>query len=193
MRSYRPAWGSENAEIALNDIDIALINDQFELTRVAQEARRWEAGYVAAKVLVDQPTLADVAKHGKHAIVRLIAVEKLTDQNVLTDIAINDEYPAIRVAVADRLTDQRLAQEVYADVAKLVYHKFWNNIGIYAVKKLTNRILLADVAKNGKYDEIRKVACEKIGHIYGEKSICKRCGTQKAVKWEKSKVKLKKN
>ena len=66
-------------------------------------------------------------------------------------------------------------QSKLARIAKKIKRSdTFNKIGVLVIQKLTEPILLNDVASNAKYSEIRINACEKIGHDFSGCS-CKRC------------------
>ena len=77
-------------------------------------------------------------------------VERISEQSLLAEIAISSNGPAVSMAVADKLNDQTLAQNIYAYFA------------MTAANSLTDKALLADVAKNAKDITVRSAAAKRL-------------------------------
>ena len=120
---------------------------------------------------IDQSVFGDIAKDSYDDDVRKMAFEKLTEQSVLIDVAKNGKGGSICIAAVEKLADQTLTQELYAHIAKHGqyfyngrYDKYFH-AQLRALSKLTSQSMIADVAKNANYGEVRIEAMSKCGLI----------------------------
>lgn len=135
------------------------IADQTLLADVAKMAYSGGIRLAAANKLTDkaiaQTIYADVAENG-HWQQRDEAVQLLTDQGLLAEVAKRSSTTKVRLQVADKLTDKALAQRIFADIAK----KDDSYSG--AAEKITDQILLADVANRADSIKVRIQVAEKL-------------------------------
>ena len=113
----------------------------------------------AVRKETDPIKLLEIAKNAPQYLVRKEAVKELIGQNILADIAKNDKDGRTRFWAAEGLSDKVLAQEIFADIAKNHGLEHWC---FEVVECLTNQKVLADIAKNGPYKEIREEAFRKL-------------------------------
>ncbi len=146
---------------------------------------RWEAGRAAVQQLTDQVLIGEVAKNAKDSNMRLIAVLKLTDQPALVsvakdiyeeasvaaverlsnqaslaEVAEDAKHNKVRMIAAERLTDQALAQRVFFELAR--QFPVINGVDLAALQKLTDQMLLANVAMTATPEKIRRLAVERL-------------------------------
>jgi len=136
MGLFKPAWASDNDEIAWKAFN--KLKSQAKLERVAYESSRLAMQSEAVKKLTDQRILVSLATN-KDSCTRGEAIERLTDQTVLNNIAANNnnEY-YLRLKAAKRLTDQVLAQKIFVE---LVEKNVTSNIRIEAAEHLKDQTL----------------------------------------------------
>ena len=162
------------------------ITDQKLLAHLAVNAKNIKVRKAAANTITDQTLLPDIARNAKNDVVRMAAVNKitdqvlladiaknnddcgisnavtkiLTDQALLTDLAMNAKYDSVRVAAAEKLTDRTLAQNLFVDV---VMNVSYGSIAVNnAVDKISDQVLLADLAMNAKSVDVRVEAAKNL-------------------------------
>lgn len=169
--SVQPILQKLYAEMAINNdrwdnckYDFWKITDQAALADVAKNARNKYVSEEAVKSLTNEALLAGVARNAVEPAVRSAALRKITDQSVIADIAKNDKNVSVRMNAAEMLVDKSIEQEICADIAK--HGKYTNDGEGYwrneAFHKLTDQVLLADVAKNAEDHGFRTWASEKL-------------------------------
>lgn len=154
------------ADIAKNDkheevrrAAVEKLTDQTILVEVAKNDDSY-AGSDATEKIIEQSVLIYVARYAKGEKARSTAIKKLDKQHqvLFAEFGIHDECPAIRSMAIKELNEQY--QELFANFAKKRDEQDY--VRLTAVKKLTNQILLADVAKNANLWKVRKAAIEKL-------------------------------
>jgi len=146
------------------------LTDQFLLADVAKYANICDVRLLAADKLTDQTLAQEVytefAKDNNNFYADAYITEKLTNQVLLAGIAKYATSDGQRMLASEKLTDQTFAQEVYVDILKNIKIDTVNyafvKIGERIVANLTNQDVLADVAKNGKWDDTCREAAEKL-------------------------------
>ncbi|HEY1205238.1 MAG: hypothetical protein ABSH46_11105 [Bryobacteraceae bacterium] len=141
--------------------------DQAVLARIAKSGSRgagWTSAmetacWAAVGKLTDQALLVEIAKNRNHTARSEAASNRhLTDEALLAELATKDEDSSVRVhAVRNpNLTDQALL----AHAAKNDENPW---VRSSAVERLTDQVLLVEIAKNGEEGEsVRKAAAEKL-------------------------------
>jgi len=155
-------WIREAAErryTEIRTIEIEELDDQVILVKTVKNEKEWscEVRGTAVKKITDPAILIDVAKNDRDRFVAMAAVNNpnIIDQATLADIAKNAKDSYVRISAADKLNGCDLKQNVYAEIARSdEFSEFRNEV----VKKLTDQVALADLAKNDKYYVIRKAA-----------------------------------
>jgi len=162
-------WGVCKAAIEKLTNPIALVGLAINNRHVEMFTINAYSGIAAINRLYDmndQRALTDVARKAKDAYIRMEAVKKLTDedmaQEILVDIAKNGEYYfSLRMEALGKLIGKEyIEQDIYTDIAaKAKTHYFRGTDEIDAasdaLKNLTNREVLLDVAKNANAETIR--------------------------------------
>ena len=102
---------------------------------------------------------------------RVAAAREMDDVQILVKMATTDSDWFVRHRVLDEIRDRKLGGDgVYGDLAK---NSVDEEIRRKAVKKLTDEVLLADIAKNEKYRYVRDAAEHRLDelqrNVYGEK------------------------
>jgi len=104
--------------------------------------------------------LADVAREGGDGYdrsIRLLAVEKITDQTILTDIAKDGCYDEnVRMAAVEIINGNvvlaDIAKNAYVNTAHGLITSFGENrVVVYAVQRISDQDILADIAKDKSY------------------------------------------
>ena len=153
------------------------LTDQALLANVAKNAEDIDVRLKAIEELNNyhQELFANIAKNDEIYILPGLsghsyyykegrtALEKLTDQALLADVAKNAKALEIRVEAAQKLTNNVIAQEVYADVAK--NGKGANLSRLRAIRELTDKNVLAGIAKNDEDNDVRETAAEQLTNI----------------------------
>ena len=138
------------------------LTDQSLLADIAINARNWEIKLAAIEKIneEDQPLLAYIAKNDGNTSGRVenVAAQKLTDQTLLLEVAKNAKCYEARISAIEKL-DKEHPQDVFADIAKTDSDIFACNI---ALGKLTDQVLLADVAQNARYQSIQEDAAKNL-------------------------------
>ncbi|MDA1313225.1 MAG: HEAT repeat domain-containing protein [Acidobacteria bacterium] len=103
--------------------------------------------------------------------VRIAAARATDDVEVLKKLATDDRDWFVRHRVFDEIRDRNLGGDsIYADLAK---NSVDEEIRRKAIKKLSDEVLLADIAKNEKFRYVRDAAEHRLDelqrNIYGEK------------------------
>lgn len=103
--------------------------------------------------------------------VRIAAARATDDVEVLKKLATDDRDWFVRHRVFDEIRDRDLGGDsIYADLAK---NSVDEEIRRKAIKKLSDEVLLADIAKNEKFRYVRDAAEHRLDelqrNIYGEK------------------------
>ncbi len=119
----------------------------------------------AVDFIYDQSKLAKIAKKARTHEAREAAVKKLREQHqaLFADIARNDGHYSVSRVAACKLTDQILL----ADIAK---HATYGWTRYEALKRLDqrNQTLIADLAKNDDFSEVRRLAVEKLDEQHNQ-------------------------
>ncbi|MDR0324481.1 MAG: hypothetical protein LBI19_00110 [Oscillospiraceae bacterium] len=137
MGLFKPAWQSKNIEKAIR----------------------------AVKKITDQTMLAEIGKTAEYGVVRFAAIEMITDQVILADIAKKKHNSShTRIMVAEKLTDKAIADTVFADI--VINDNSRDNTSqkkrFELVKKLTDQLSIANVAKNAIDIAVREAAIHKL-------------------------------
>jgi hypothetical protein len=146
------AQGEWDVEVRVAAIE--RVEDQALLLDIGKNDEDRRASTAAVKRLTDQGGLTDIAKNCKHISVRVAAVERMTDL-ILAQIAKDDEDCRVRLEAVCRLTDQIALIDIimnHTDPA----------VCSAAVRLVTDPSLLADIAKKGKVDDLRKAAAKRL-------------------------------
>jgi hypothetical protein len=145
---------------------------------IAKKETGSPVGEMAVSKLNDQALLADVAQNSQDWVTRIAAIEKLDErhQTIFANIARHDKKWRVCVAAILKLDGQN--QTLLADVAKNDdYYEsrdssydesvviFDAEAGREAVNKLTDQVLLVDVAKNAKGASVREAAARKLEEL----------------------------
>jgi len=135
------------------------VTDPAVLVDLANNAKEPRVRAVAVSKIVDERQIIDILRREKDESVRYSALanDALTDQQVLTDIALHDPTPGVRVVAAWKLDDQTLAQPVYEEALRTNAFGRWL-WGDLAVRKLTDRALLATIALTDPDSSVRSAA-----------------------------------
>ena len=149
-------------EAALNKI-----TNQSMLANLAKKEYDEKCSLCAAKRLIDQTFLADVAKNAGCASVAEYAVGKLNDQVLLADVFINSKYRYSSDGITE-IVAKKLDQTVLADIAKS--NDDWL-IRDRAIKYITDRNVLKDIAQNDKTMFVRIAASAKLIDRINDMSI----------------------
>jgi hypothetical protein len=108
----------------------------------------------------NQKLLLDISINARNSNMRIEAVKRLTDQELLADVAKSDTDYEIRSMAAEKVTDKKKSQEIYGELVKGDDVSWFMHESV--IQKLTDQNILADVAINAKYDNIRIKAIKKL-------------------------------
>ncbi|MCL2632358.1 MAG: hypothetical protein FWD45_04665 [Coriobacteriia bacterium] len=133
------------------------------LFKPAWMSSNWKKVARAVKRTKSQQTLYRIINDAPNSYARRAALEKLTDQSLLADVARNTYGREVRLAAAKKLTDLELAQEVFADLAKMIGI---SDIQLAAIEQLTDQATLAEVANSISRRDVRISAAEKLSDRY---------------------------
>ena len=151
-------WKSKDGD--KSEKAVAQIIDQQKLARIAKEAshfRARKAAIVKLNAQQHQVLLANIAKYDVDGRVCLSAANKLTDQELLADVVKKAKDNSARKVSLNKLDKQH--QDLFTQLAKNDGDK---SVRIIATDKITDQMLLADIAKNAKDTDIRQAAIEKM-------------------------------
>ena len=139
---------------------VRMLKDQRILADVARRDSNDSVRKAAVEQLKDQALLVQIAKADVNPSVRSHAVERLTEQAALLEIAWNDPNEGVRLLAAGKLINEGQAQAAYAELARSA-----GTAGVRqsAVWKLSDRALLAEVAKADSDPEVRRAATLRLG------------------------------
>jgi hypothetical protein len=166
----------------LTEKEIKEMTDQKILFDIAKNSDDYSHRYAAIRTLTDQEALADIVKSDGNYAIRAAAVEQMTNQEFLAYIAKNDEDEYVRQAAVERLDDQNILIEIakndkdnmvrleatkrITDQMVLAYiainEEDYDYICETAVEQLNDQAMLADVARNSCWCDIRIAAAEKL-------------------------------
>jgi len=153
--------------------------EQQRLALIARTAPNWGDRSEAVKKLTDQTTLAYVVLNDTDRFVCKQAIKRLTDQQILYQVILslekdnfkacnpglitrtggNAQYCELLHLAASMLTDQKLLAKVLMNCKQIINL----DSGVVAgLDSLSDRKLLADVAKHSKDSYIRKAANKKL-------------------------------
>ena len=136
------------------------------------KTERW--GHMRAEAvaqLADESALADIAKADTDSNVRYEAVRKLTDERTLADVAQSDGSMRVRLEATLKLSDQTLLADVltaepgedhYIGDFDSLTHGCDIRFCDVVLPRVTEQMLLAGIAKNGKSTEIRIAAVKRL-------------------------------
>ena len=147
-------------DIAMNDKNEYFRKTAIELLQT--KFQNYNGAASAVETLTNQKILADFAINSIDNGIRIAAIKNLTDQSILLEVAENDSFAGVRIRAAAKLTDEVNAKKIFIDIAKNEKSKYDRHAAIY---HLTDREILADIAKNDEDAFIRKFAEEKIGKL----------------------------
>jgi len=171
------------ADIAKNYKDFYLcsaaiekLTDQTTLADIAKNHKDFYLCSAAIEKLTDQTTLADIAKNHKDTSVRSVAIKKLTDQITLAEIAKTDEEVVCQIKAAIKITNPITLAVV---LQKIDFYNFHTESMKNLVERITNDILLREIAINCKSDFLRNYCCEKLGGHLLDGCKCSICGIEK--------------
>ena len=163
MGLFKPAWMGESNDKALKSVQKE--TDQTKLTEIAKTSPHWNLRRAAVDKLTDQRALADIAKNDSAFDVRFSAIRAICNCNksFISRTMWDNLFSA--------LTDQSMIADIFGnyDDADVKWGAF---------RKLTDKTILHDIAKNNT-DKIWRVrACEKLteGKHQIENCTCKLCG-----------------
>jgi hypothetical protein len=94
--------------------------------------------------------------------VRIAAANEATDENVLIEMAAKDREWFVRHNAFDQLRARNCGQHVYAHLAQ---HAGDEEIRRKAIKKLTDRSVLQEVASGDKYRYVRDAAEHRLEEL----------------------------
>jgi len=113
---------------------------------------------VAKHAQPDQRELARIAKESPSWRARRAAIDRLTDAALLADVGKNAGGWSIRKAAVAKL-DPRLYQALFAELAKNDDHLV---VRLAVVERMTDPLLLTDVAKYAKDPAVREAAKKRL-------------------------------
>lgn len=162
------------------------LGDQAALAELARNRRDIGIRRNAIEKLTDQGALAEIAlEKGTMDSIRMLALDKLDDQRALAKIAMHDHNETMRRKALVRISDQHLLGEIAkvedgakarraaprefgarvdgrSELATMSREKMVERFARDAAKKITDQAILADVAANAGYVDVRKSALKKI-------------------------------
>jgi hypothetical protein len=117
----------------------------------------------------DQGELAQIALdafENNIGDVSIAAVEKITDSSLIAGIALKAAEYTLRFCKGSREAQMIMLkklqdEKVFAEILKMAY---FEDVLYYAESKISDNVLLADVAKNGRYRESRLAAIGKLDY-----------------------------
>ena len=154
MGLLKPAWKSNNEKRAIKEVGGE--TSQAILAEIAKNAPLKTVRESAIRKITDQSLLADVAINYGYEESCKAAINKMSDQKQIARVALEAQSPNINIIVAaiDKLNDQKLLERVALEVEYMVRE--------HAVDKLTNQVVLTNIAKTDKHPKIRKCAIKKL-------------------------------
>jgi hypothetical protein len=141
---------------------VRMLKDQRILADIARTDSNDSVRKAVVEQLKDQPLLIQIAKADVNPSVRSHAVERLTDQPALLEIAWNDPNEGVRVLATGKLINEAQAQAAYAELARSASAVSTRQSAVW---KLTDRTLLAEVAKADSDPEVRRAATLRLGFL----------------------------
>ena len=163
----------------VRNIAVGKLDSQQLQALLADIAKNYKDFYLcsaAIEKLTDQTTLADIAKNHKDTSVRSVAIKKLTDQITLAEIAKTDEEVVCQIKAAIKITNPITLAVV---LQKIDFYNFHTESMKNLVERITNDILLREIAINCKSDFLRNYCCEKLGGHLLDGCKCSICGIEK--------------
>jgi hypothetical protein len=148
------------------------LTTQKTLGDVAKNAENHWIRKEAVEKLTGQKTLQDVAEHAEDFRIRMEAAKKLTDQALAqqlyrdfaeTPLFDADSNPLIdedvKLEALERLEDKSLFQPAWTDVAQ---HASFADRALEALREITDRAVLADIAMTARYRAVQIGAVQKL-------------------------------
>lgn len=162
------------------------LNDQTALAEFARNRKDLGVRRKAIEKLTDQGVLAEIAlEKGAMDSIRMLALDKLDDQQTLAKIVMHDHNENMRTKALVRISDQHLLGEIAkvedgakarraaprefgarvdgrSELARMGREKLVERFARDATNKITDQAILADIATNAGYVDVRKSALKKI-------------------------------
>jgi len=158
-----------DSDYSMRELAIKRITDNEALLEIAKTDSDYSMRELAINEITDQSietqeALSIIAMQDDWDTVRITAAKKINDQDLLENIANNSKCVITRLNAADKLTNQTLAQEIYYDIAKNneEWDHFSEDYNELATKRLTDQVLLADIALNNYGGREREIAISKL-------------------------------
>ena len=149
-----------NVAVGSDDIDVIkramnkLTNETSVMNVAIRCKDQYGASQLALEKLQEQESLAKVTLEATRRDVRNAAILMVKDQEALAKVALNTKESDIRESAVRRLMDQAALAVAVEDLSR--------HVRIAAMRNLTNQTLLAKLAAEAKYHDVRIVAKHKL-------------------------------
>ncbi len=182
-RPWLQGWAScdwdSNHEHTMRGAALDRLTDQHLLSSIIWTDPDPNIRVAAVHNLRDDALLAEIATRHEDHFMRVRAVERLSSQQVLAECALNDRSLTVRELAVSRISDQDLLAHI-AVQGKVYWYYRWEvsdegtwkeeaapgadgrdeDAAILALRKISDRRLLANVAASALSDEVRQLARE---------------------------------
>ena len=147
------------------------LDDQELLASLAKSDEDWSVRSKVVKKLTDQSVLYGIAVDDEDFRVCKVAVDRLTGQTHLSDIIKRHKSHNVRIAATKNLTDQTILADIATNerfssadglLGKGMGDEYPDQVGKFAVHRLTEQPLLLDVAENAVEWRVRLEAAKRV-------------------------------